>query len=200
MASSDEDLPPLISPNDSPRPLSRVPRIYSYEDLIQREQAGQHLSGPITSAELDRHHHMPAEVDSRTPLEQMARSDATGARFGLASYMSNFFQQTPRENYKFSELKESYETFIQQLYGLPVKLPSTLVVNNVQIAVISFEQAKSMLRANKIERILLDPMLQPWAGLPSSPNRIMTLFAKDGRTYAVKVKYDLPHNAIFPPV
>jgi hypothetical protein len=87
----------------------------------------------------------------------------------------------------------SYETLLKQLYGLPIILPQFLIVNGVKVNFIPFSQINSI----QIDRYLIEPLLQPWA---EPPNRILTIFGKNGMTYLVKAKYDAVSNQIFPPV
>ena len=95
-------------------------------------------------------------------------------------------------------MKLSYETLIKQLYGIPVELPEYLIINNLRSDFILFQQAQDMLSQNKIERMIVDPLLQPWAGSPSSEYRILTFFGKDGLVYLVKAKYNSTTNKISP--
>ena len=99
-----------------------------------------------------------------------------------------------------SLLKESYETLIKQLYGIPVQLPQFLIINGLRVEFISFQRITEMLSQGQIERYILDPLLQPWADPPTSSNRILTMFGKNGITYLVKARYDLTTNQIFAPV
>uniref|UniRef100_A0A6C0IYM3 Uncharacterized protein n=1 Tax=viral metagenome TaxID=1070528 RepID=A0A6C0IYM3_9ZZZZ len=57
---------------------------------------------------------------------------------------------------------------MRQLYGLPVTLPQELTVNQLQTPFVTFDRAVEL-----IQRFTLDPLLQPWAGLPdeSESNR-----------------------------
>ncbi len=73
-----------------------------------------------------------------------------------------------------------------------------------------------MFQDNQVERYIVDPILQPWSGKPeglqrplhsnavqlppTSPNRILTLFDKNGVTYLVKAQYNQTANQIYPPV
>ena len=90
----------------------------------------------------------------------------------------------------------SYETLVKQLYGLPVELPQFLIVNDLRLEFIPFSQLSSI----QIERYIIEPLLQPWAGPPSTQNRIITIFGTNGMTYLVKALYDQATNRIFPPV
>ena len=92
--------------------------------------------------------------------------------------------------------QQSYETLVKQLYGLPVTLPESLIVNGLRLEFIPFSQLNSI----QIDRYIIEPLLQPWAGPPSSQNRILTIFGKNGMTYLVKAMYNQATNKIFPPV
>jgi hypothetical protein len=95
--------------------------------------------------------------------------------------------------------KESYNTLLRQLYGLPVELPKSLVVNGIHANFVSFEEADNMISKNKIERFFIDSELQPWSGPPSTQNRIVTLFGKNGITYLVKARY-YNSDKLLPPI
>lgn len=87
-------------------------------------------------------------------------------------------------------MKKSYETLLKQLYGLQVTLLEFLIVDGLQINFISFDEASEMLKRNEIYNSVINPLLQPFAGPPSSSNRIITLFHKNGTTYLLKAKYN----------
>jgi len=96
----------------------------------------------------------------------------------------------------------SVQTFFQQIYGLPVETPQSLPVPGVGLYgdFISFEEAANLLSQNLISQVNLDALLQPWAGPPGTPNRVLTLVGTDGRVLFVKAQYDLTTNQIFPPL
>ena len=100
----------------------------------------------------------------------------------------------------------SYNTLLSQLYGLPDAnaLPEFLILNDLKVNFIPFEEAAKMVSQNKVSRFILEPMLQPWAGPPGNlsletPNRIITVLGTNGMTYLVKAKYDQASNQIFEP-
>ena len=97
-------------------------------------------------------------------------------------------------------ISDSYETLLRQLYGLVINLPQYLNVNGLNVGFISFQDVINLLQTGQTERWIIDPMLQPWAGHPNSPNKIITLFGNNGMTYLVKARYDAITNQIFPPV
>ena len=94
-----------------------------------------------------------------------------------------------------SEVEQSYQTLLRQLYGLPVELPPALVVNGLHSDLVPFDQVSTL----PIERFDINPVLQPWAGPPGTPNRIITLILRDGRVVLVKARFDQRSSQIFPP-
>lgn len=62
---------------------------------------------------------------------------------------------------------------MRQLYGLPVTLPQELTVNQLQTPFVTFDRAVELIQSGQVQRFTLDPLLQPWAGLPdeSESNR-----------------------------
>ena len=85
---------------------------------------------------------------------------------------------------------ESYELLLRQLYNLPV---------SVETSLISFQEAVQKLQQDEIERWEIDPLMQPLAGPPTSPNRIITLIGKDALKWYVKAKYDPKTQQIYSP-
>lgn len=94
--------------------------------------------------------------------------------------------------------RESYETLIKQLYGLAVQLPEFLIINGIRANFVPFQVIGTMLQNNQIERYIIDPLLQPWAGSPGTEYRIFTFFGKNGVTYLVKARYNSQTNEILP--
>ena len=96
--------------------------------------------------------------------------------------------------------KLSYETLLKQLYGLPVELPSFLILNTLRVNFIPFEEAAQMLNQHKVNNYIIEPLLQPFACSPIGEqiNRILTIFGTNGMTYLVKARVE--NNMIFPPV
>lgn len=92
------------------------------------------------------------------------------------------------------------ETYLKQVYGLPVITPPLLNVNNVLMAFIPFYGASEFIQRGFISRFELLPQLQVWAGPPNSPNRIITLHATNGLTYLVKSRYDPNTQQMYPPI
>jgi len=109
----------------------------------------------------------------------------------------------PTESNQEDELqKQSYETLLKQLYNLPNAdaLPEFLIINGLRISFISFEEITQMLNQNQIERFVIEPLLQPWAGNLGTTNRILTIFSKNGMTYLVKANYNPVNNSINQPI
>lgn len=98
--------------------------------------------------------------------------------------------------------QRSFEAYLQQVYGIPLELPDRLPIpglGRLHGEFISFERATELLTNNRITNYTVDPLLQPWAGPPGGPNRIVTLLADNGMTYLVKAQYDFESGQIFPP-
>ena len=89
----------------------------------------------------------------------------------------------------------SYRALLAHLYGLPVELPSHLIINQLRVEFISVERAKKAV----IEKIVLDPMYQPWAGPPGATNRILLLVLKNGTLALTKARYDADTKEISSP-
>jgi len=153
------------------------PALYEYRDVI---------SGELYQLE-------------RAPPAQILVSETSPDLPSLESFSGEISPlPVPSRSIPDNLIQLSYETLIKQLYGLPVELPDYLVINNIQNYFISFEQIQIMLSQNKIDRMIIDPLLQPWAGPPTSEYRILTFFGKDGLIYLVKAKYNSQTNEIFP--
>lgn len=136
-------------------------------------------------------------------VEYIARDLETGEMFRITASQASRLQQQESSSAPNTQplnennlVKESYDTFIKQLYGLPVQLPEYLIINGLRVNFIPFEQIGQI----QIERYILDPLVQPWAGPPTSPNRILTIFDRNGVSYLVKARYDQATHQIFLPV
>ncbi len=111
-----------------------------------------------------------------------------------ASPQRSSFQSVDLSQYEL--LKLSHEALVNQLYGLEVQLPEYLIINGLRVNFIPFEQLSLI----SFQRWIIDPMIQPWAGQPRTPNRILTIFDTHGTTYLVKVRFDPLTNQIFLPI
>lgn len=120
--------------------------------------------------------------------------DSQEERVRRRLYFESVREETP---YETNIIHKSYQSLLRQLYGLQVKLPEYLIINGLRVNFISFEQVSNMLKNNEIDRYIIDLILQPWAGLPGTTNRIITLFNKNGTTYLARVRYDLQTNQIY---
>jgi hypothetical protein len=89
--------------------------------------------------------------------------------------------------------KESYEMLLKRLYNLSIILPEYLVINGLKVNFIPFSQVSTI----QIQKYIIDPLFQPWT---SSPNKVITIFDKNGMTYLVHAQYDQSTNQIFPPI
>lgn len=143
-------------------------------------------------------------------LSRLRTREMIDARTGLGSHQPlrqqvmsssarrlDFPETTPEEP---SLHRQSVETLMRQLYGLPVTLPQELTVNQLQTPFVTFDRAVELIQSGRVQRFTLDPLLQPWAGPPTSPNRIVTLILNDGTTVLVRAHYNPINNNIMPPV
>ena len=148
---------------------------------------------------------------SDNPIFVMARAGAAGDNFNATAMaralgrtyderVSAYLRREGLESVEQSSMtsKESYETLLRRLYDLPVILPPSLPVDGFDLPFLNFNEATQKLQQSEIEQWTIDPLLQPWAGPSGSPNRVITLFGKDGRTWLVRARFDERTNQIFP--
>lgn len=81
--------------------------------------------------------------------------------------------------------------------GIPIQVINinTLRSASLQVPIIPFDEAGSMLLEGKIHRYVVDPEFQHY-----TQNTIITLFGTNGRTYLVNARYDPQTSMIYPPV
>lgn len=106
--------------------------------------------------------------------------------------IKNFIKKFRKD--KMNLMREAYETFLCQLYKLPINY--TYIPMNF----ISFPETQNLFNQKQIDRFEINPTLQIWAGNPHTQNRIITLHTKNGRTYLVKALYHPGTQQIYPPV
>lgn len=76
----------------------------------------------------------------------------------------------------------------KQLNGEKVTIPEKFIVNGFTYYHITRKMAFKKVKENKIFKILLEPVLQPWAGKPPSNYLIVSLFDINGLIYFAKIK------------
>ena len=79
----------------------------------------------------------------------------------------------------------SYTDVLSTLYNFPQASPTNLQFTPLE-----------QIQASNIQRYEIEPLLQPLAGHPNSPNRIITLYYKDGSKHYVKGRYNPETNRI----
>lgn len=139
-------------------------------------------------------------IPSRSDQEEITRNNGLNeARM----------EQQVRENIEPTDLlfKQSYETLLKQLYGTErtlgqnlsgsVQLPEYLIINGLRANFVSVQRIGEMLSQNQIERHIIDPLLQTWAGPPGTSYRIFTFLGKNGVSYLVRARYNAQTNQIF---
>ena len=97
-------------------------------------------------------------------------------------------------------VKESYIAMLEQLLGFHVMLPRFITINGVGRYLVSFEDINKMMKENQIEKCIIDPSLQKWAGPTGTQNVFLTFHSKDGKIYIVKAYYDMASGKAFPPI
>lgn len=123
-------------------------------------------------------------------------------RDAIASQSIRSLSPIRNEYQEDSLLAQSYTQLMRQFYGISAELPASLVINGKTTQFIDFQTAANLLTSNQINRYILDPILQPWAGLPIglNINRIITLFHTNGLNYLVKAAYNAQNGQIYPPI
>ena len=141
----------------------------------------------------------PSQSSAIRPLSPRTQSQNVPLSPRIGTLQSQNVTLSSSDNESLTQL--SYQTLVKQLYGLPVEMPEFLIVNGLKVNFIPFSQVSSI----QIDRYIIEPLLQPWAGPPglsidNPGNRILTIFGKNGLTYLVKALYDPVNNKIFSPI
>jgi len=99
-----------------------------------------------------------------------------------------------------SELREIVRAMNQRLYRIyPVNIPPELRIDGKLATVISVQDIRKKMENDEIERYLLDPMFQAFAGSHRTNNRFLTFYSKDGSIYLVRADYNPQSNEINAP-
>ncbi len=99
-----------------------------------------------------------------------------------------------------ADLRSIVKALNQRIYQIyPVDLPTSIRVDKKQTPVVSLDEITKKTNEGKIERWVLDPMLQPYAGSHRSHNRLLTFYEKDGSVCHVRAEYDAKTSRINPP-
>ena len=223
LSRSMDDVHPLSIPNLTGYipGQSEIPRILfpnvvfnRYTDIVDRVNEGSLLS--IQNLNIDSEHAIIPEEQyytirvNESNIYELQRDYMLGwVKLTVAQPMNYNLRigdivrkivQPEKLTYPNTLVSQSYETLIKRLYGILVELPEFLIINDLRVNFISFQDTASKLQNNEIERYIVDPLLQPWAGVPGTLNRILTLFTRNGMTYLVKVQYNQETAQIFPPI
>lgn len=98
------------------------------------------------------------------------------------------------------EIRSIMKVFIQRTYQLyPIEMPEQLRYENVSGPVIKLEEIKKKMADNEIERMVVEPFFQPYAGSNRNNNRLLTFFAKDGKIFHTRANYDPKNNIMDEP-
>ena len=111
--------------------------------------------------------------------------------FGLPP-MTSIPLSEPEPDFRLNAL----DMYFAHLYGLPVELPQFIILNGLKVDFIPYSEAAKI----DIQRVHFEPSLQPYAGLSTTRNRIITIFSKNGMTYLTKATYNHTTQMMFPPI
>lgn len=101
----------------------------------------------------------------------------------------------------FNKLRDQMEALTRRLYKIyPVDLPKEIEFDGKMCKVLSVAEIKEKLDAGEIERMLLAPLLQAYAGSYRGDNRLLTFYTKDGSIYHVRASYNVTNNKFDEPV
>jgi hypothetical protein len=95
------------------------------------------------------------------------------------------------------ELRALLKAFMQRNYQLyPVDSPNEFTIDGKTGPVIKLAEVQAKMANNEIERMILDPLLQPYAGSNRNTNRFLTFYEKNGNICHVRASYDPKTNAL----
>lgn len=166
-----------VDPEDIPQPMDNLPG--GPVGLSDYVRSGTHMNRYVSDEPI----HVQPSIMSNPGSPIMSEDNFDGA-----------FSPRPEENIKSIQpetsdlIRDSFETLMRRLYNMPVELPSTLTVNDTIVPFINFDTASFLISQGKIINHEVNPLLQPWAGYPGTPNRIITLLDEDENVYLVKVR------------
>lgn len=93
------------------------------------------------------------------------------------------------------ELRTILEKITRRLYKIyPVSMPEEIKIGDQMGKVIAVSEIQKKMGNGEIDRMILDPLLQAYAGSHRGDNRLLTFYAKDGNIYHVRAKYDIKNN------
>lgn len=98
------------------------------------------------------------------------------------------------------ELRGIVKALIQRTYQLyPVEAPAQLRCGNIVGAMIKLDEIQKKMANNEIDRMDIDPLLQPYAGSHRNNVRMLTFYSKDGKIHHVRANYDAKTNKMEEP-
>ncbi len=168
--------------------LVMIPRMDDNLENLQLIVETTWLTGIIGSQQNERDFgdHIVLGESNRWPLYSRKTYNYRDIIPLIPSYRSN----------ELSTVQKSSERLMSHLYNLPLEEPDILD----GYARSDLSTINRLLQEQKIARFDVNIVLQPFAGPPGTPNKVLTFLTDDRRKLFVVARYDPDQNQIFPPV
>jgi hypothetical protein len=109
-------------------------------------------------------------------------------------------QEIEKLKVEVAELRSILRAFIQRNYQLyPVDCPTSIRHENIYGPKVELSEIQEKMKKKEIERTVIEPLLQPYAGSHRGNNRMLTYYTKDGKICHVRAKYDPKTNSVNEP-
>lgn len=156
----------------------------------------------IPFPEVEKTLHKPTAVKTEThpdnTLYEQLQKEMAEIREQIRNRSASNEDNVLRED--FSKLKNQMEALSRRLYKIyPVDLPEEIEIEGKMGKVVTVVKIKEKLDKGEIERMILDPLLQAYAGSHRGDNRLLTFYAKDGNIYHVRANYNVKNNSFDEP-
>jgi hypothetical protein len=109
-------------------------------------------------------------------------------------------QEIEKMKVEITELRSIVKALIQRTYQLyPVEVPPQIRIDNNIGTIVKLDEIQKKMTNNEIEKMVVEPLLQPYAGSHRNNIRFLTFYGKDGKVYHVRASYDPKTNKIDEP-
>lgn len=179
------------------------------EKYIEMSQKGEEYSETRTYEQLSQPtEEPPSEPTIRSPTPKIVEYCQEKSAPIINERTWPLVEQTPlKESKEIKELQQQIDdlrgiikVMNQRNYQIyPVECPSQLKIGDKLVSIITFNEVKQKMANKEVEKILLDPSIQAYAGSHRSNNRMLTVYMKDKGMYLVRAEYDQNTNQINPP-